>query len=160
MNKTKKNKYRRNKTIKSKKGKKIKAIFNIFRQYYPKIFPSGYFRFLMASIDKHIHNKTIIYKNGVVLTWNIYKKTVRKGNKCVIKPGDLKIKQLVNKNQGNGKAKDIFIKFINKHKDKTLWLEVRKDNRRAIKFYNKNGFRKVCNTTFGGLRGIIMRKNN
>ena len=33
-----------------------------------------------------------------------------------------------------------------------------KNNRRAIKFYNKNGFRKVGNTKFGKLSGIIMVK--
>ena len=32
------------------------------------------------------------------------------------------------------------LKFINKHKKSNFVLEVMKNNRRAIKFYNKNGF--------------------
>ncbi len=103
-------------------------------------------------------DKTIQYKNGVVLTWTVYKKTVKKSPKCAFMPGDIKINQLVNKTQGNGKAKTMFLNFINKHKKKTLWLEVRRDNKRAIRFYKKNGFKKVCETKFGDIKGIMMRR--
>ena len=92
------------------------------------------------------------------MTWTKYQKTVRKDSKCVILPGHIKINQLVNKTQGNGKAKDIFLKFIKKHNKNTLWLEVRKDNTRAIKFYKKNGFKKVCETKFGDIKGILMKR--
>ena len=150
------------KTTKKKRGgnksKKVKEIVKIFQQY-PDIFPSGYFKFLSGVIDKHKKNKTLIYKNGVVLTWTEYKKTVNKGSqKCTIQKGDIKINQLVNKNEGNGKAKKIFLKFLEKYKNKPLWLEVREDNKRAIKFYKKNKFKMVCNTKFGEISGILMKR--
>ena len=140
-----------------KKPKKVYDIIKIFKQY-PKIFPSGYFRFLPAVLEKHIKDKTLIYKNGVVLTYTKYKKRPNKYAKYGIEGGDVKIHQFLNKNQGNGKAKIIFKKFIKKHKKSNFVLEVMKNNRRAIKFYNKNGFRKVGNTKFGKLSGIIMIK--
>jgi hypothetical protein len=140
-----------------KKPKKVYDIIKIFKQY-PKIFPSGYFRFLPAVLDKHIKDKTLIYKNGVVLTYTKYKKRPNKYAKYGIEGGDVKIHQFLNKNQGNGKAKPMFKKFIKKHKKSNFVLEVMKNNRRAIKFYNKNGFRKVGNTKFGKLSGIIMIK--
>jgi hypothetical protein len=138
------------------KSKKIKEIIDIFKQY-PDIFPSGYFRFLPATLDKHDKKGTLIYKNGVVLTYTKYKKTV---NKYKIKPGDVKLNQLVNKNQGNGRAKKIFLKFMKKHKDSNLLLDVLASNKRAIKFYKKNGFKKIANTKFGDkLKGIVMLKH-
>ena len=139
------------------KPKKVYDIIKIFKQY-PNIFPRGYFRFLPAVLEKHIKDKTLIYKNGVVLTYTKYKKRPNKYAKYGIEGGDVKIHQFLNKNQGNGKAKSMFKKFINKHKKSNFVLEVMKNNRRAIKFYNKNGFRKVGNTKFGKLSGIIMVK--
>ena len=100
----------------------------------------------------------MIYKNGVVVTYTKYKKRPNKYAKYGIESGDVKIHQFLNKNQGNGKAKIIFKKFIKKHKKSNFVLEVMKNNKRAIKFYNKNGFRKVGNTKFGKLSGIIMIK--
>ena len=75
-------------------------MIKIFQQY-PEIFPSGYFRFLGARLQNHIDKKTLWYKNGVILTWIKYQKTVKKKPKCIIKPGDVKLDQIVNKNQGN-----------------------------------------------------------
>jgi len=157
-------KLRRKKTRKMKKrggfekSKKVKNLIKIFQQY-PDIFPKGYFRFLAIRLQNHIDKKTLIYKNGVLLTWIQYKKTVRKTTKCVIKPGDVKLDQIVNKAQGNGKAKKITLEFLNKFKGERIWLEVRKNNKRAIKFYKKNGFKSVCNIKFGDIHGIMMVKN-
>ena len=143
-----------------KKSNKIKDIINIFKQY-PDIFPSGYFRFLPATLEKHDKKGTLIYKNGVVLTYTKYKKTVNKYKKYIIKPGDVKLNQLVNKNQGNGKAKKIFLKFMKTHKDSNLLLDVLASNKRAIKFYRKNGFKKIADTKFGDkLKGIVMLKKS
>ena len=62
------------------KSKKIKDIVKIFKQY-PDIFPRGYFRYLPATLEKHHNKGTLIYKNGVVLTYTKYKKTVNKYKK-------------------------------------------------------------------------------
>tara|TARA_B110000914_G_C15273630_1_gene358721 strand:+ start:8 stop:682 length:675 start_codon:yes stop_codon:yes gene_type:complete len=140
------------------KSKKVKRLIKIFQQY-PEIFPSGYFRFLGARLQNHIDKKTLWNKKGVILTWIKYKKTVKKTPKCVIKPGDVKLDQIVNKNQGNGAAKKITLQFLKKFEKDRIWLEVRANNKRAIKFYKKNGFKKVCNIKFGDMLGIMMVKN-
>lgn len=140
------------------KSKKIKKLTKIFQQY-PKIFPSGYFRFLAARLENHINKNTLWYRNGVVLTWIKYQKTVNKNDKCIIKPGDVKLDQIVNKNQGNGAAKKVVMQFLKKFEKNRVWLEVRANNKRAIRFYRKNGFKKVCNIKFGDIPGIMMVKN-
>lgn len=148
-------KKRNNKT--KKKLSKIKKIVKIFKQY-PEIFPRGYFRFLEGNLREKFQNKEIIFKNGVVLTWKKYKVNPGKYSKYNFKKGDIKINQLVNKKQGNGKAKNLFLKFLKKHENVNLILDVLKNNKRAIKFYNKNGFRKVGTTKFGELPGIVMKR--
>jgi len=156
-----KKKTRKKKTRKKRggeKSKKIKKLTKIFQQY-PKIFPSGYFRFLAARLENHINKNTLWYRNGVVLTWIKYQKTVKKNDKCIIKPGDVKLDQIVNKNQGNGAAKKVVMQFLKKFEKNRVWLEVRANNKRAIRFYRKNGFKKVCNIKFGDIPGIMMVKN-
>ena len=158
-----KRKYIKSNSTRKKRGggksNKVKKYIKIFQQY-PDIFPKGYFRFLGMRLQNHIDKKTIIYKNGVLLTWVKYQKTVKKAPKCIIKPGDVKLDQIVNKNQGNGAAKKIILQFLKKHEKSRIWLEVRKNNKRAIRFYKKNGFKTVCNIKFGEISGIMMVKNN
>ena len=52
-----------------------------------------------------------------------------------------------------------YLKFLKKHNHCNLLLDVRTNNKRAIKFYEKNGFKKVGKTMFGDLPGIIMKKS-
>ena len=161
-NKTVKNKTVKNKTVKNKtvkKNPKIKKMVKIFKQYYPDIFPRGYFRFLEGNLQEKIKNKEIIFKNGVILTWKIYKKVPTQYKNLGLTPDDIKINQLVNKNQGNGAAKKIFLGFLKKHKNKVLMLDVRSNNKKAIRFYKKNGFKTVAKTKFKDLSGIIMKKS-
>ena len=139
------------------KSKRVKSLIKIFQQY-PEIFPSGYFRFLGARLQNHIDKKTLWYKNGVILTWIKYQKTVKKKPKCIIKPGDVKLDQIVNKNQGNGAAKKIVLQFLEKFKKDRIWLEVRANNKRAIRFYKDRGFKRVCKIKFGEIPGIMMLK--
>ena len=92
----------------------------------------------------------------MVLTYTKYKVSVNK-YKFKIKPGDIKINQIVNKNQGNGHAKKIFLSFLKKHKKANLILDVRSNNKKAIRFYKKNGFKKIDETKFGkDMKGIVM----
>ena len=48
---------------------------------------------------------------------------------------------------------------MKKNGNVNLILDVLKNNKRAIKFYNKNGFMKVGTTKFGDLPGIVMKRN-
>ena len=142
-----------------KKMSTVDKMISIFKQY-PKIFPRGYFRFLKGNLEEKMRSNSVIFKNGVILTWKIYKKIPGKFKILGLGNGDIKINQLVNKNEGNGKAKKIFLTFLKKHKNKNIVLDVKKDNKRAIRFYKKNGFKKVGNTTFGQYPGIIMKKTH
>ena len=78
--------------------------------------------------------------------------------KLKLKPGDVKLNQLVNKNQGNGMAKSISF-FFEKVSKNDIYLDVRLDNKKAIRFYKKMALKKVGNTKFGDLKGIIMKKS-
>ena len=57
-------------------------------------------------------------------------------------------------------AKIIFQEFVKQNKTK-LYLDVKKDNIRAINFYKKNKFIKLKNKFFGKTKipGIIMVRN-
>lgn len=136
----------------------IQELINIFK-LYPEVFPGGYFRFLKGRLYNKIDKNELIYKNGVVLTWTKYKRKTKISPTISILKGEIKVNQLVNKNQGNGMAKKIFKDFLNKHKT-TFYLDVKKDNIRAIDFYKKNNFAIVGEKLFGKSKipGIIMRR--
>ena len=151
----------KSKTRKNNYRSKIKEMEKIFK-LYPDVFPSGYFRFFNASMSNKIKNNEYIFKNGVIMTWKIYKrKSQIHTDKFPIEVGDVKINQLVNKNPGNGKAKKIFTSFLKKHNKKKIYLDVRSDNKRAVKFYKKNKFRKIGEVIVGKdkLKMTIMRRN-
>ena len=118
----------------------ITEIINIFK-LYPNVFPrvGGYYRFLRGRLNDKILKNELIYLDGVVLTWTKYKRKTKISPTITILKDEIKINQLVNKNQGNGIAKKIFQDFLNKHKT-TFYLDVKKDNKRAIDFYKKNNF--------------------
>ena len=108
---------------------------------------------------KKIEKNEIIYKNGAVLTWTKYKRKTKISPNISILKGEIKINQLVNKNQGNGMAKNVFQNFLQLHEKTTFYLDVKSDNIRAINFYKKNGFKKVGEKTFGkDIQGIIMKR--
>lgn len=136
----------------------LTEIINIFK-LYPDVFPGGYYRFLRGRLGDKILKNELIYKDGVVLTWTKYKRKTKITPTISILKDEIKINQLVNKNQGNGLAKNIFQDFLNKHKT-TFYLDVKKDNRRAIDFYKKNNFVIVGEKTFGTskIAGVIMKR--
>ena len=136
----------------------LTEIIDIFK-LYPNVFPGGYYRFLRGRLGDKILKNELIYKDGVVLTWTKYKRKTKISPTISILKDEIKINQLVNKNQGNGMAKKIFKDFLNKHKT-TFYLDVKKDNKRAIDFYKKNNFTRVGEKLFGISRipGIIMRR--
>lgn len=137
---------------------KVTEIIDIFK-LYPEVFPGGYYRFLKGRLYNKIDRNELIYKKGVVLTWTKYKRKTKISPTISILKDEIKINQLVNKHQGNGMAKKIFKDFLNKHKT-TFYLDVKKDNIRAIDFYKKNNFAIVGEKLFGKSKipGIIMRR--
>ncbi len=137
----------------------IQELINIFK-LYPEVFPGGYFRFLKGRLYNKIDKNELIYKNGVVLTWTKYKRKTKISPTISILKGEIKVNQLVNKNQGNGMAKYIFSTFINTHPETTMYLDVKTDNDRAIEFYKKNNFTVIGEKLFGKsqIPGLIMKR--
>jgi hypothetical protein len=138
----------------------VQELINIFK-IYPEVFPGGYFRFLKGRLYNKIDKNELIYKNGVVLTWTKYKRKTKISPNISILKDEIKVNQLVNKNQGNGMAKYIFSTFINNHSETTLYLDVKADNTRAIEFYKKNNFTIVGEKLFGKsqIPGLIMKRD-
>jgi predicted acetyltransferase len=137
---------------------KVTEIIDIFK-LYPQVFPGGYYRFLKGRLYNKIDRNELIYKKGVVLTWTKYKRKTKISPNISILKGEIKVNQLVNKNQGNGMARKIFKDFLNKHKT-TFYLDVKKDNIKAINFYKKNNFTVVGEKLFGKsqIPGLIMKR--
>ena len=128
----------------------IHELTSLFK-LYPEVFPSGYYRFLGARLRSHIDKETIWFEDGVLLTWIEYK-----SNRLHIHKGDVKLDQLVSRQQGNGKAKQLVDRLVNQFDDRNIWVEVRKDNHRAIRFYQKCGFETVELKQFNNLEGLVM----
>ena len=137
----------------------VQELINIFK-IYPEVFPGGYFRFLKGRLCNKIDKNELIYKDGVVLTWTKYKRKTKISPNISILKDEIKVNQLVNKNEGNGVAKYIFSTFINNHSETTLYLDVKADNTRAIEFYKKNNFTIVGEKLFGKsqIPGLIMKR--
>ncbi len=114
--------------------KKYKSIFPHIRQDY---------------IFNMIKTGKCWYENGIIIMFNQYKRNNKIGN--VTAPiGSFTIKQIVNENIGNGNTTTVLENFI-RYANKDIYLSVRKDNTRAIRFYQKNNFHEI---------GIINWKNN
>ena len=134
--------------------KQIMEWYNIFRKY-PEVFPDAYFRFLKANLEASYNNGTYIYKDGVLLTWKQYQKTTD-----FAQPGDFILEKMVSKNPGNGKAQKIMTRFLEKVVPPGVpcYLKVAARNTRAIRFYKRNGFKKVLSMNFGSVPGMLMKR--
>mgnify|MGYP003125570058 CR=1 FL=1 len=68
-----------------------------------------------------------IYKNGVYLSWYERKNF-------------FKIKKFVSLHEGAGYGREVFMEALERFREKDIFLKVKKDNERAIKFYELNNF--------------------
>lgn len=112
----------------------IKSIFAPHQKtYFPHI-RSDY-------IERKIKSGNVIYENGVVIIFGVYKRKQKIGNLQAEK-GDAHIGQIVVEQQGNGNASKVLNKFFNEMNTK-VWLTVRAENKRARTFYEKNNMKEV-----------------
>lgn len=136
-----------------------KEIYEIFRKR-ADIFPHIRYDYLQRAIN----GGRCVYQDGVVIIFSIYKKRTRVGT-CGIPKNNCMLHQIVNGDEGNGKAKDVllqFLAYISSLNLPAVWLSVRADNNRATKFYERNGFVEVGTVKWmnGTLAGIIYRYSN
>jgi len=108
-------------------------IMNVFKTH-KEIFP----HIRGDKIQKLIDSKNVVWENGVLITWNRYKRKQRIGNYQGQK-GDCILHQIAARDQGNGSAKKVFEKFIwDGNKNSDVILSVRSSNKRARKFLKKS----------------------
>lgn len=136
-----------------------KEIYEIFRKR-ADIFPHIRYDYLQRAINSN----RCVYEDGVVIIFSIYKKRTKVGT-CGIPRNNCMLHQIVNGNEGNGKAKDVLLRFlayISSLNLPAVWLSVRADNERATKFYERNGFLQVGTVKWlnGTLAGLIYRYSN
>jgi RimJ/RimL family protein N-acetyltransferase len=111
-------------------------------------------------IERKIKSGNVIYENGVVIIFGVYKRKQKIGNQQAEK-GDAHIGQIVVQQQGNGNATKILKKFFDEMNTK-VWLTVRSENTRARAFYEKNGMKNVGDTSWsnGTIPGTIYLYTN
>jgi hypothetical protein len=127
---------------------------------YPEIFPEAYFRFLKANLDHSLQEGSYIYAknkgraNSVLITWKQYKKA-----QTFAEPGDYILEKMVTLKQGDGLAQEAMDRFLKIVQNHTCFLKVAKHNKRAISFYEKNGFKVIDEISFGSIPGLLMKRN-
>ena len=103
----------------------LDEIYTIFK--CKAVFQGGYMRFLKSDLKKELMSGNFIYKNGVYLSWYERKNF-------------FKIKKFVSLHEGAGYGREVFMEALERFREKDIFLKVKKDNERAIKFYELNNF--------------------
>jgi hypothetical protein len=137
----------------------LKAIYRHF-QVHQDVFPHVRQDTLRRRIEAH----QCIWQDGVVITYQQYRKRTRVGD-VQVPAGAIMLHQILNSEQFNGKARRVFLKFVDevvKPSSGDLYLSVRRENRVACQFYKRNGL-KVEGTVVwknGTVPGLVYRLKN
>jgi hypothetical protein len=135
----------------------IDEIYNVFK-LYPEVFPDVYFRFLKADLEEAVTKGTFVYQEGIVMTWKRYQRNGMIKDVVPYKAGDYLLEKMVSLDPGNGVASEYLSSFLmNVVKTGTCFVKVVADNKRAVNFYIKNGFKKIADVMFGSIPGIVMK---
>lgn len=113
--------------------KHIYKLFTKHKDFFPHI--------RYDYVKRKLEADEFIYDDGVVILYSKYKRNSRTGN-VLMKKGDYIIHQIVNEFPGNGKTSEVFHNFVN-NIETDIYLTVRDENARAIRFYEKMGFVKA-----------------
>ena len=134
----------------------VKDIFYQHKEWFPHI-RTDYMR-------RMIESGHLILDNGVIITYNYYKrnyKLVRSSlgemsQKIIMQPNDCILHQIAAKNR-NGSASEVLQRFF-KWTKRRVFLSVRSDNVIAKKFYEKNGMKLVGQTSWtkDGVKGALL----
>ena len=126
-------------------------ICSILNKYKKEYFPHIRNDYILNNIKR---NK-VIYEDGVVIIFNVYKRKQKIGDN-VAEKDDVHLKQIFVNERGNKKTSEVFSKFINSFNTK-VWLSVREENIIARKFYEKNYMKKVGDISWssGKIKGCV-----
>ena len=130
-----------------------------------KLFPHIRMGYLLRSIQQN----ECIYTDGVVIIFKIHQRTVRIGNKTKSRKGDCHLNQIV-ATARDGSASKILNQFFHyisllPHASGVIFLNVRSENDRAKKFYERNGMKLIDKTSWsdgkieGDVYQIIIEKD-
>ncbi len=140
-------------------------IFDLFKRNR-KFFPNIRMGFILRSIQK----KECIFKNGVVIIFKIIQSTTKIGKITTLKKSDCHINQIL-ASKNNGSASKLLKQFFNyiellPYTSGEIFLNVRIDNFRAKKFYERNGMKLIDSTSWkngqiqGNIYQVTLKKND
>ena len=134
--------------------KDFNNIWSIFKKY-KNVFP----HIRTDYLKRQIKNRNVIFENNVVLVTSKYKRKVNLGNRTFDK-NTIIIHQIVNDDVGNGCSSVLIKKFLNEVRNKII-LTVRKSNKIARRFYEKNNFKEVGKIFWSNnqIEGVIYEYN-
>lgn len=116
----------------------LKAIYRHFRSRRD-VFP----HVRQDAIKRRIEARECIYQNGVVITYQQYKKRTSVGD-LHVPAGAIMLHQIVNSSQFNGAGRRVFKQFVAEIVERSggdLYLTVRKQNGVACRFYKRHGMK-------------------
>ena len=134
--------------------KNIHALFTSRRNVFP--------HFRLGDLKRRIENKQCIFEEGVVITFQQYRKLTRVGN-IKIPAKSVMLHEIVNRNQFSGAGGRVLDRFFDKvvvPSGGDLYLTVRAENVVACEFFERHGMRIVGKVAWSGgtIRGFIYCK--
>jgi hypothetical protein len=106
-------------------------------------------------LQRMIEKGLVIWQDGVVITYQRYKKSTRVGDLDIPK-GAIMLHQILNSRQFSGKGGEVFEQFVReivRPSGGDLYLSVRKENTVACAFYERHGMQVVGKVAWSG--GLI-----
>lgn len=134
----------------------ICELFKKNRKFFPHI--------RMSKIAGAIERKECIFMDGVVIIFKIHKRSVRIGNNTVSQKSDCHLNQIVSTTHDGSASRVLnqffdYIASVPEHSG-LIYLNVRTENDRAKKFYERNGMDLIDKTSWseGKIEGDVYRK--
>jgi hypothetical protein len=132
-------------------SKQIYQHFRDQREWFPHI--------RKDYLERMIAANNVIFQDGVIIIYKQYQRRNQIGNaKIAAEKGDVMLHQILNTKPRSGRAHKVLKTFF-KMMNAPVWLTVRKSNTHAIKFYLKNGMKKIGTTAWmgGSMPGVVFR---
>ena len=139
------------------KPSELKTIYSLFasrRDVFPHV--------RQDNLKRRIEANECIFEEGVVITFQQYRKRTRVGN-TNIPSGAIMLHQIINGNQFSGAGGRVFDQFFDEVvvlSGGDLYLSVRAANTVACQFYERHGMKRVGTVAWSGatIRGHVFRK--
>jgi len=136
--------------------KEIYKHFQAHRDVFPHIRRDG--------LKRRIEASQVVRHDGVIIVWQQYRKGTRVGD-VQVPAAAIMLHQILNSRQFNGAGRKVFQQFVDeivKPSGGDLYLSVRKENRVACQFYERNGMRGAGTVAWKNstIPGLVYRLGN